>query len=256
MPLPKGMSFLTRWDLESRRVAEESRSDAGRKRSARAYKAMLAARPAGTAILSADAPVIVERELELRRGRRRTKVLVRFRQPVRNRYGFACAFQIEGLLDKPPSRNGMLGTDGIEALRNAMQLAMVYILSSQAYQRGRLTWCETYDLGLPVHEEIAPLIRRDLDASRFARERMEPPGKRSASFFEHVRKDPEALKDFNAMINEVNLATGSKFAPLAADRSSSRSATPPRQFVEPQFELRRLVPPWYSHQPTKAGEAR
>lgn len=220
MPLPSGSGFLTRWDLEARRVASQSRAsgDGG----ARARREMLAERSTAPASGPADAPVLVERELELRP---RRKVLVRFRQPVRNRRGFfGCAFQIEGLPGKPPSRNGMLGTDGVEALHNAMQLAMVYVLSSRAYQRGRLTWIGMYDLGLPVFEEVAPLIRRDLDAARFARELMVPPETRARERMQRLRDDPEALASYNAMLEELGRATGSKLPQVSPARVRGRAA--------------------------------
>jgi len=227
MPLPRRTRFLTRWDLEAKRIAKQSR--AGSDSSARAHRSVFAEGPTGTAIRAGDAPVIVERDLELRRGRKRTKVRLRFRQPVRHRHGFGCAFHIEGLLDKPPSRSGMSGTDGIEALHNAMKLAMVYILSSRAYQRGRLTWCEMYDLGLPVPEEIAPLIRQDLNAARFAQAMMVPPATRAAQLRQHLRKHPDLRRDFDAMVAELKQATGSTMATRGAEHPGSRSTTkPPR----------------------------
>ena len=69
----------------------------------------------------------------------------------------------------------MLGGDPIESLRNAMRLAMVYIVSSPAYQRGQVTWLGSmYDLGMPIFEEVEPLIRKDLHAKAIAEVMMVP----------------------------------------------------------------------------------
>lgn len=117
---------------------------------------------------SAKAPFVVERELELRKGRKTSVVCVRFRAPVPTRLGYWCGLQIDGLLDRPPGRTGILGTDSLDALHNAMQVATCYLLASDAYQQGRLTWLGQFDLHLPVKDEIVPLIRKDLEAARLA----------------------------------------------------------------------------------------
>ena len=123
-----------------------------------------------------DAPIILERTLDLRRGGRRTDVHVCFRKPVAHRLGHWCAFKITGLLKKPHARTMMLGEDPIDSLKNAMQLAMVYMVTSSAYQRGQLSWSGMYDLGMPILEDVEPLIRRDLHAKAMAEAVMNPLG--------------------------------------------------------------------------------
>jgi hypothetical protein len=91
------------------------------------------------------------------------------------RYELWCAFKIDGLLAKPHARTGMGGDDPIESLRNAMRLAMVYMVSSSAYQRGQLTWLGMHDLGMPILEDAEPLIRKDLHAKAMAELLMNPP---------------------------------------------------------------------------------
>ena len=72
----------------------------------------------------------------------------------------------------------IVGGDPIESLKNAMQLAMVYMVSSSAYQRGQLSWLDMYDLGMPILEEVEPLIRKDLHAKAMAGLLMKPPSMR------------------------------------------------------------------------------
>jgi hypothetical protein len=115
--------------------------------------------------------VILERELELRvKGRRKAKVIVRFGKP-RPFEGrdFACVYQIDGLRDEPITRR-MYGIDAIQALELAMQMAMVELVCSEAYQDGRLTWLGMYDLGLPVMGPIRDKIKPDPKAERAAKQ--------------------------------------------------------------------------------------
>jgi hypothetical protein len=122
----------------------------------------------------------VERVFELRSGRTRSKVHVRFAKPAPADVHFRCAFEIDGLRVLPSSRRTGVGQDSIDALHHAMKLAMAYLLTSNAYERGHLTWHGTFDLGLPVHDEVAPLIRRDLDAKAFVQRILFPPSIRES----------------------------------------------------------------------------
>ncbi len=63
--------------------------------------------------------VVLEREFELRKGRKQTKVLARFGTPVADRRDFRCQFQIAGLLDKPVPGEAF-GVDGFQALELAI----------------------------------------------------------------------------------------------------------------------------------------
>ena len=175
LPVPKSASYLVRTDLERDLVVREmAGKDDSRKRFSEASLARLEDRSKVWPDPE-DAPVVLERVLDLRRGRKRTDVRVVFRKPVPNRLGHWCGFKIEGLLAKPHVRKGMLGGDPIESLRNAMRLAMVYIVSSPAYQRGQVTWLGSmYDLGMPIFEEVEPLIRKDLHAKAIAEVMMVP----------------------------------------------------------------------------------
>ena len=62
-----------------------------------------------------------------------------------------------------------------ENVANAMKLAMVYIVSSSAYQRGQLTWDRMDDLRMAFVEEVEPLIPKDLHAKVMAETIMNPP---------------------------------------------------------------------------------
>lgn len=179
LPVSGSYGCLVRTDLERDRAVREF---AGKDEASNRFSEARIARLQDTSKVwpdrPEDAPVILERVFDLRRGRKRTDVRVFFRKPVPNRYGYACAFKIEGLLKKPHARTKMLGEDPIDSLRNAMRLAMVYIVSSPAYQRGQLTLHGMYDLGMPIFEDAEPLIRKDLQAKALAGMMMNPPGLR------------------------------------------------------------------------------
>lgn len=180
LPVPESYRYLVRTDLERDLVVRET---AGKDDSRSRFSEASLARLQDKSKIwpdPQDAPVVLERVFDLRRGRKRTAVRVSFHKPVPNRLGHWCAFKIEGLLAKPHTRKGMLGDDPIESLRNAMRLAMVYIVSSSAYQRGQLTWLGMYDLGMPIVEEVEPLIRKDLQAKFMAKLLMNPPLGRKA----------------------------------------------------------------------------
>lgn len=174
--MPRSYSYLVRTDLErDLAVREFGGQDEDTKRFREENIARLEDRSKVWPDRPEAAPVVLERVFDLRRGRKRTDVRVFFRKPVPHRAGHWCAFKIEGLLKKPHSRTTMLGGDPIESLRNAMRLAMVYIVSSSAYQRGQLTWLGMYDLGMPIFEDVEPLIRKDLHAKVMAELLMNPP---------------------------------------------------------------------------------
>jgi hypothetical protein len=175
LPIPDCYRCLVRTDLERERVVRQL---AGTDEDSERFSQARLARLQDAKVCPdqpQDAPVILERVFDLRRGRNRTDVRVFFRKPVPHRLGHWCGFKIEGLLKKPPARTRMLGEDSIEALRNAMKLAMVNIVSSSAYQRGQLSWLGMYDLGMPIHEDVEPLIRKDLHARAMAEHWMNPP---------------------------------------------------------------------------------
>ena len=175
LPVPESLRYLIRTDLERDLVVREM---AGKDDSRRRFSEASLERLQDKSKVwpdRQDAPVVLERVFDLRRGRKRTAVRVSFHKPIPNRLGHWCAFKIEGLLAKPHTRKGMLGGDPIESLRNAMKLAMVYIVSSSEYQRGQLTWLGMYDLDMPIVEEVEPLIRKDLQAKRMAETLMNPP---------------------------------------------------------------------------------
>jgi hypothetical protein len=176
LPCPKSYRCLVRTDLERERVLREfAGTDDGANRFAEQTLARLQDKSKVWPDRPEDAPIVLERVLDLRRGRKRTDVRVLFRKPVANRYGYSCALKIEGLLKKPQARRRMLGHDPIDALKNAMCLAMIYLVSSPEYQRGQLTWHGMYDLGMPIVEEVEPLIRKDLHAKVMAEILMNPP---------------------------------------------------------------------------------
>jgi len=179
LPVPESYRCLVRTDLERDRVVREfAGNDEASKRFSEARLARLQDTSKVWPDQPQDAPVILERAFDLRRGRKRTDVRVFFRKPVPHSFGHWCAFKIEGLLKKPPARTMMLGDDPIESLRNAMRLAMVNLVSSSVYQRGQLTWLGMYDLDMPIVEEVEPLIRKDLQAKVMAELLMNPPSLR------------------------------------------------------------------------------
>jgi hypothetical protein len=176
LPVPDSYRFLVRTDLERERVV---RQFAGVDKDSERFSQTKLARLQDASKVwpdkPQDGPVILERVFDLRRGRKRSDVRVFFRKPVPHRLGHWCAFKIEGLLKKPPARTMMLGEDSIESLRNAMKLAMVNIVSTSAYQRGQLSWIGMFDFGMPIHEDVEPLIRKDLHARAMAEHWMNPP---------------------------------------------------------------------------------
>jgi hypothetical protein len=117
-----------------------------------------------------NAPILLERVFDLRRGRKRTDVRVVFRAPTAGRLGYKTVFRIEGLPKDVHARTAMLGDDAIDSLSNAMRLAMVRLVSSSAYQDGQLTWHGMFDLDMPIFEEVEPLIKRELQASVIAKQ--------------------------------------------------------------------------------------
>jgi hypothetical protein len=176
LPVPESYRYLVRTDLERELTVREM---AGKDESTKRFREESLARLQDTSKVWPDkpdeAPVVLERTFDLRRGRKKTQVRIFFRKPVPDRLGHWCAFKIEGLLKKPHARTRMLGEDPIDSLRNAMRLAMVYIVSSSAYQRGQVSWHGMYDLGMPIVEEVEPLIRKDLHAKFMAETLMNPP---------------------------------------------------------------------------------
>jgi len=176
LPVPESYRYLVRTELErDLSVREMAGKDVATKRFREEILARLQDKSKVWPDKPDDAPVVLERIFDLSRGRKRTEVRVFFRKPVPDRLGHWCAFKIEGLLKKPHARTRMLGEDPIDSLRNAMRLAMVYIVSSSAYQRGQVTWLGMYDLGMPIVEEVEPLIRKDLHAKVMAETLMNPP---------------------------------------------------------------------------------
>jgi hypothetical protein len=176
LPVSESYRYLVRTDLERElTVREMAGKDVATNRFREESLARLQDKSKVWPDKPNDAPVILERTFDLRRGRKRSDVRVFFRKPVPDRLGHWCAFKIEGLLKKPHARTTMLGADPIDSLRNAMQLAMVYIVSSSAYQRGQVTWHGMYDLDMPIVEEVEPLIRKDLHAKVMAETLMNPP---------------------------------------------------------------------------------
>lgn len=176
LPAPQSYRYLVRTDLERDLTVREM---AGKEVATNRFREERIARLQDESKVWADkpgdAPIVLERVFDLRRGGKRTDVRVYFRKPVPHRLGHWCAFKIDGLLKKPPARTMMLGDDPIDSLRNAMRLAMVYIVSSPAYQDGQVTWLDMYDLGMPIVEEVEPLIRKDLHAKAMAEMLMNPP---------------------------------------------------------------------------------
>jgi hypothetical protein len=174
LPLHESQSHLVRTDLERDRTVREF---AGKDEPSKRFREEAIARLQDKSRVwpqHQDVPIVLERVLDLRRGRRRSDVRISFRKPVPDRLGHWCAFKIEGLLKKPQSRTRMLGVDAIDSLGNAMRLAMVYMVSSSEYQRGQLTWIGMYDLGMPIFDDAEPLIRKDLQAKFMAQMMMNP----------------------------------------------------------------------------------
>src|SRR4051812_3732425 len=94
--------------------------------------------PKGTAAPDPEL-VIVEREFELRSDGAESKVFARLRRPVPDgERAFRCALEIEGLGD--PISTRALGSDVIQAYELALQVAALHLLTSPAYQNGRLTF--------------------------------------------------------------------------------------------------------------------
>lgn len=176
LPVPESYRYLVRADFERELTVREM---AGRDVATERFRDESLARLQDKSTVwrdkPDDAPVVLERTLDLRRGRKKTRVRVFFRKPVPDRLGHRCAFKIDGLLKKPHARTMMLGEDPIDSLRNAMRLAMVYIVSSSPYQSGQVTWLGMYDLGMPIVEEVEPLVRKDLHARAMAEVLMNPP---------------------------------------------------------------------------------
>src|SRR5688572_2714855 len=112
---------------------------------------------------------IVERELELRSDSGDSKVFVRLRRPVPGGEAtFRCDAEIEGLgeLISPYAE----GVDAIQAYELALRAVALHLLSSPAYQSGRLTFRGTYDLDLPCSGSYSCLVRLDLERERVVRE--------------------------------------------------------------------------------------
>jgi hypothetical protein len=107
--------------------------------------------------------VILEREFELSKGRRKTKVYVRFGRPRRTRDGrqFSCIYRIDGLGQAVAHRTH--GVDSIQALDLAMKMAMADLVSSDEYTEGRLTWIGIHDLGLPMMELLRERLQKDAE---------------------------------------------------------------------------------------------
>jgi hypothetical protein len=112
--------------------------------------------------------VLVEREYRLvTRDRKRRPVRLKFGKPRPLAGGSQsyCVYQIEGLEDG--TRTGRVGgADGVQALYLAMQIALIELVRTPAYEQGRLTWLGSRDLGLPS------------DAAPTGARRPRPPGPR------------------------------------------------------------------------------
>jgi hypothetical protein len=173
MPVPKSRRCLIRWDLEAQRMAREIRGAAST-HSRRALRTVLERRSSAVDRASA-APVILRRMLELNKEGVKTAVQVQFRKPTTQEWGLTCAVEVQGLLGASTENTRGVGFDGINALHNAMRMATLHILTTSAYQEGNLTWRGGYELGMPVIEDIAALVRTDLHAKLVAQKYLEGP---------------------------------------------------------------------------------
>jgi hypothetical protein len=106
--------------------------------------------------------VIAEREYRLmsRSGKRqRVNLKLGKPRPVRETNSFYCVYQIEGL--EEGTRIGRIGgSDTLQALQLAMQMAHIEMINTAAYQEGRLTWSGDPDLKLPADDSTMLLIRK------------------------------------------------------------------------------------------------
>jgi hypothetical protein len=93
--------------------------------------------------------VVAEREYQLSTRRGKKKVRVRFGKPLPlpTGAGAYCVYEIDGL--EPRRRSDCsFGVDGVQALFNAMYMAWAYLVSTDAYQEGRLAFFGVPVLGL------------------------------------------------------------------------------------------------------------
>lgn len=108
-------------------------------------------------------PFFVEREFWLvTQSRERRIVSLRIEKPLRyarSEDGYYCHYAIEGLQRNEVIERGAAGEDGAQALYHAMQIAMTSLVTSRAYQEGRLSWLGSPDLGLPVMEAIREMVQ-------------------------------------------------------------------------------------------------
>ena len=106
-------------------------------------------------------PTIAEREYQLVTTEGVRSVRLRLGEPLPDGDDACCFYQIDGLEPDGPIIRWVMGVDGVQALQLAMQLAATELMSTGAYDAGRLTFYGSFDLGLPVPENVAHLVRKD-----------------------------------------------------------------------------------------------
>lgn len=89
-----------------------------------------------------------------------SEVHIKFWQPYKIDsnlgYGFNAAFQIIGLDDEKIYEAG--GEDEVQAILMAMTAASSLLCASEEYKQGRLKWCGTKLLGLPLSGAIIDIV--------------------------------------------------------------------------------------------------
>jgi hypothetical protein len=78
-----------------------------------------------------------------------------------NRGGFACAYQIKGLGNRP-MKDGK-GSDPVQAVIHALAKIGVELYKSEEAQAGRLQWCGGGNLGFPVFEAMTAFVPEPKD---------------------------------------------------------------------------------------------
>lgn len=114
--------------------------------------------------------VVAERELLLKvRGGATRAVQLRIGKPRRSDGGdgYTCVYRIDGLDDEEPRTRAVSGVDSLQALRAAIDIAIVELTNSPGGRAGRLTFLGSRTLGGP--KVVAPRRPRASRAGRTAR---------------------------------------------------------------------------------------
>ncbi len=117
--------------------------------------------------------VIAEREFELvgRGGARVVRLRIGKPRRADGGEGFTCVYRIDGLDDEPRTR-ALSGVDSLQALRAAMDIALVELGNSAGGRAGRLTFLGSRVLGGP--KVVPPRRPRAPRSARTTRKRPRP----------------------------------------------------------------------------------